>query len=95
MKTSNVKQVHFVSLSELIDGLNTVENAIGVNDLDVSYGDADFTLLTIENFKEQVFSKIEDDLSLNDRDELLNRLENLPKLLPQSTTIYIDMEGKN
>ena len=95
MKTSDIKQIHYIDVGSLVDGLDTVENAIGVNDLDVSYGDADFTLLTIENFKEQVFNKIEDDLSLNDRDELLNRLENLPKLLPQSTTIYIDMEGKN
>ena len=96
MKTSDVKQVHYIDVGSLVEGLPTAEAAINNDsDFDVSYGDSDFTLLTIENFKERVLSKIDDDLSIIDKDELLDRLENLPKLLPFTTVIYIDMEGKN
>lgn len=82
---NKIETVSLIPESDLLDGLVDVREAVNDGDLDVSFGDANRTLLSTDAYKTKVLDKI--DIGDGDREAVIARLNELP------AGTYIDMEN--
>ena len=81
--------LQYVFESELTDGLVTLSSVLAEADLtNVTFGDSDFTLLSIAAYREKVLNHVADDVSEYDLGEVNSRLDKLP------VGTYIDLENR-
>lgn len=84
-----INSVKFVNLSDLLKGLKSAEDEIDAGDLNVTFGDANHTLLTPKQFKAQVLNAIETgNILISENVELADRLT-----IIEEQDAMIDMES--
>lgn len=79
--------VKFVTLSALFDGCPSMNEEMNEADVDVTFGDADMTLVSVERFSATVLRHLDDALH-NEYQVVEKRLADL-----KANDIYIDLEN--
>lgn len=84
----DIKTVKIVSYTDLIDGMPSIAEAIhGADIKNVTWGDANHTLVSVESFRTNILGGIDGEFG-DEGEKLESRLEDF-----ESHNVYIDMEN--